>query len=77
MMMAKPGDLEWKFVRYSDPTKALVASDWEIMKNVKLPEAEVEGKLRRSIRKSFYSRRAKRQKKKKLLVEWQRNASNG
>lgn len=42
--MAKPQDLEWKFVRYNDPTKTLIASDWDVMKNVKQPDAEVEGR---------------------------------
>lgn len=41
--MSKPQDVKWKFVRYDDPSLALIPSDWDRLENTQSPPAVVEG----------------------------------
>lgn len=43
LVMSKPSDVKWKFVRYDNPTLNLIPSDWDRLENTQLPPAVVEG----------------------------------
>ncbi|XP_057372375.1 pseudouridylate synthase 7 homolog [Daphnia carinata] len=42
LVMSKPSDVKWKFVRYDNPTLNLIPSDWDRLENTQLPPAVVE-----------------------------------
>lgn len=43
LVMSKPTDVKWKFVRYNDPSLSLIPSDWDRLENTESPPAAVEG----------------------------------
>ena len=43
LVMSKPSDVKWKFVRYDDPTLSLIPSDWDRLEKTQPPPAAVKG----------------------------------
>ena len=43
LLLAKPSDVKWKFVRYDNPALSLIPSDWDRLENSQSPPAVVEG----------------------------------
>ncbi|KAI9561011.1 hypothetical protein GHT06_011967 [Daphnia sinensis] len=41
LVMSKPSDVKWKFVRYADPTLTLIPSDWDRLQKTQPPPADV------------------------------------
>jgi hypothetical protein len=39
LVMSKPSDVKWKFVRYDDPTLSLIPSDWDRLEKTQPPAA--------------------------------------